>query len=117
MSPPLVAAQVQTRYSEPPIQSAPRSMPLGGAKEPLNEHWYQGDEIELGRDCDHRRPGAGDRHVRSHLLLPAVQYSVGLDEGNASDWRLSVRLEALLRLQQIFLSVQSRPVFGPHLRR
>ena len=50
------------------------------------------------RPC--RRPRADPRAARADFPLPAVQYSFGLDDGDAAGRRLSVRVEVCLRLQQ-----------------
>ena len=58
--------------------------------------------------ADHR---AGD----PHLPVPAVQYSVRLDEGDAAGRRLPVRVEIHLRLQPIFVAVVAAAVFRARL--
>ena len=52
--------------------------------------------------------GAGHRHGRARLPLSAVQHPVGLDEGDAAGRRLSVRLQAVLRLQPLLVPVRPR---------
>ena len=51
-----------------------------------------------------------------HLPVPAVQHPVRLDDGDAADRRLPVRLEIHLRLQPLFAAVLAAAVLRPHLR-
>ena len=54
-------------------------------------------------DHQGRHRGALDRAGLPHLPLPSLQHSVRLDGADASDRRLSLRLEVQLRLQPLFL--------------
>src|SRR5262245_55162203 len=73
---------------------------------------------ERGRYCRDRARDLSRPHYRArypYLPVPALQYSIGLDEGDAARRRLPFRVEILLRLQPLFVAVLPAAVPGTHL--
>ena len=59
---------------------------------------------------------ADHRTRHPHVPVPAVQYPIRLDDGDAADRRLSVRVEIFLRLHPFFAAVLAAVFLRPHLR-
>src|SRR5947208_2942841 len=71
-----------------------------------------------GRYCrDRARDLSRSHHCarHPHLPVPALQYSIWLDESDTAGRRLSFRLEIFLRLQPLFIAVLAAAVFWTHL--
>ena len=64
------------------------------------------------RDHQGHRPGAGHRARHSHAAVSAVQHSVGLDDPDAADRRLRLRVEIRLRLFELLDAVRPRHLFS-----
>src|ERR1051326_9115509 len=102
----------------------------GGAGSP---HWQAGDHGD-GEAADQRHerataagkrvwrtlarahPSGRDRARHPHVPVPALQYSVRLDEGHAADRRLPFCLQIQLRFQSLFLAVLAAAVLRPDPR-
>ena len=71
---------------------------------------------ETGQDA---RLCGPDRARHPHLLLRALQHSVGLDGADLAGRRLSLRLEVLLWLQPLFVAVRpaASAIFPSRARR
>src|SRR5205823_4152496 len=68
----------------------------------------EGRRIRRNRTRGDPRPA--DRGRDPHLPVPAVQYPVRLDDGNAADRRLPVRVEVHIRLQPLLVPVLAAAV-------
>src|SRR4029453_18533965 len=102
-----------------------RGRRLGGAAERAAPKGREADERDIASNEKKRGGYCGDgardlsrshhcaRH--SHIPVPALQYSVGLDEGNAAGRRLSFRIEIFLRLHPLFFAVLPAAVSRAHL--
>src|SRR4029453_2934857 len=102
-----------------------RGRRLGGAAGRAAPKGREADERDIasnekkrGGDCRDGARGLSPPHHcarHPHVSLPALQYSVGLDEGNAAGRRLSLRIEIFLRLQPLFFAVLPAAVSRAHL--
>ena len=61
----------------------------------------------FARDDQGDRPGAAHRARHSHAAVPALQHSLGLDDPDAADRRLCVRLEIRLWLFELLAALDA----------